>query len=177
MHVSLVSNCLVFLKSSVCVCVCVWVCGCVCVCAQSCPTLCDLMDCSPPGSSVHRIFQARILEWVAIFYSRGSSQPRENLCLPHLLGWQADSLPLCHLGSPKGLLLLYNYSHPLVSTEDWFQDPHRYQNLWILWCNTVGLPYSRLRILDTGNSWFRIHPTSWITESMILNVKQDLLNL
>ena len=39
--------------------------------AQSCPMLCDLMDCSPPGSSVHRIFWARILKWVAISYSRG----------------------------------------------------------------------------------------------------------
>ena len=38
--------------------------------AQLCPTLCDLMDCSPPSSSVHGIFQARILEWVYIFYSR-----------------------------------------------------------------------------------------------------------
>ena len=37
---------------------------------QSCPTLWDSMDCSPPGSSVHGIFQARILEWVAISYSR-----------------------------------------------------------------------------------------------------------
>ena len=37
---------------------------------QSCPTLCDPMDCSPPGSSVHRIFQARVLEWVAIAFSR-----------------------------------------------------------------------------------------------------------
>ena len=45
--------------------------------AQSCPTLCDPMDCSPPGSSVHEIFQARILEWVAISFSRGSSQPRD----------------------------------------------------------------------------------------------------
>ena len=44
--------------------------------AQSCPTLCDPMDCSPPGSSVHGVFQARILEWVAISFSRGSSQPR-----------------------------------------------------------------------------------------------------
>ena len=40
--------------------------------AQSCPTLCDPMDCSPPGSSVHRILQARILEWVAISFSRRS---------------------------------------------------------------------------------------------------------
>ena len=41
--------------------------------AQSCPTLCHPMDCSPPGSSVHGILQARILEWVAISFSRGSS--------------------------------------------------------------------------------------------------------
>ena len=46
--------------------------------AQLCPTLCDPMDCSPPGSSVHEIFQARILEWVAISFSRGSSQPRDQ---------------------------------------------------------------------------------------------------
>ena len=45
---------------------------------RSCLTLCDPMDCSPPGFSVHGIFQARILEWVAISYSRGSSQPRDR---------------------------------------------------------------------------------------------------
>ena len=39
--------------------------------AQSCPTLTDPMDCSPPGSSIHRIFQARVLEWGAIAFSRG----------------------------------------------------------------------------------------------------------
>ena len=44
--------------------------------AQSCPTLCDPMDCSLPGS-IHEIFQARILEWVAISFSRGSSRSRE----------------------------------------------------------------------------------------------------
>ena len=49
-----------------------------CEVAQSCPTLCDPMDCSPPGSSVHGILQARILEWVAISFSRGSSQPRDQ---------------------------------------------------------------------------------------------------
>jgi len=45
--------------------------------AQLCPTLCDPMDCSPPGSSFHGILQARILEWVAIPFSRGSSQPKD----------------------------------------------------------------------------------------------------
>ena len=46
--------------------------------AQSCPTLCDPMDCSLPGSSVHGIFQAVILEWIAISFSRGSSQLRDR---------------------------------------------------------------------------------------------------
>ena len=46
---------------------------------QSCPTLCDPMDCSLPGFSVHGILQARILEWIAIPSSRGSSQPRDRI--------------------------------------------------------------------------------------------------
>ena len=46
--------------------------------AQSCPTVCNPTDCSPPGSSVHGILQARILEWVAIPFSSGSSQPRNQ---------------------------------------------------------------------------------------------------
>ena len=46
-------------------------------CAQSCPTLCNPVYCSPPGSSVHGIFQARILEWAAISSSRGSSRPKD----------------------------------------------------------------------------------------------------
>ena len=46
--------------------------------AQLCPILCDPVDCSPPGSSVHGILQARILEWVAISFSRGSSRPRDQ---------------------------------------------------------------------------------------------------
>ena len=45
--------------------------------AQLCPTLCDPMDCSLPGSSVHGIFQEIVLEWIAISFSRGSSQPRD----------------------------------------------------------------------------------------------------
>ena len=44
--------------------------------SQSCPTLCDPMDCSLPGSSIHGIFQTTVLEWVALSFVRGSSQPR-----------------------------------------------------------------------------------------------------
>ena len=53
--------------------------------AQSCPTLCDPMDCTLPGSSVHGISQARLLEWVAISFSRGSSWPRNYWVSPVLL--------------------------------------------------------------------------------------------
>ena len=54
--------------------------------------LCNPMDCSPPGSSVHGVFQARVLEWVAISFSRESSQPRDGTQhLLHLLHWQVDS--------------------------------------------------------------------------------------
>ena len=49
----------------------------LCLVVQSCPTLCDPMNCSLPGSSVHGILQARILEWVAMPSFRGSSQSRD----------------------------------------------------------------------------------------------------
>ena len=69
-----------------------------CLCAQSGLTLCDAMDCSPPGSSVHRILQARTLELVAISSPRGSSWSRQgsNPCLLLLLHWHLDSLVLCY---------------------------------------------------------------------------------
>ena len=54
--------------------------------AQSCPTLCDPVDCSLPGSSVHGIFQARVLEWVAISFSRRSSQPRDRTQVSCVVG-------------------------------------------------------------------------------------------
>ena len=85
---------------------------CVCLHAQSCLNLCEPTDCSPPGSSVHGISQATILEWVAISSSRGSSQPsdwthtycvsfigRRSLCHwaigPQAYAWQ-ENLPCGH---------------------------------------------------------------------------------
>ena len=78
---------MLIITSNVCVCVCVCVYVCVLV-AQSCLTLSDPMDCSPPGSSVRGIFQARILEWVTLL-SRGSSPPGIEPRSPAL---QMDSL-------------------------------------------------------------------------------------
>ena len=60
--------------------------GMLCLVAQSCLTLCNPMDCSLPGSSVHGILQARILEWVAIPSSRGSSQLRDWTQVSCVLG-------------------------------------------------------------------------------------------
>ena len=54
--------------------------------AQSCLTLCDPMDCSLSGSSAHGIFQARVLEWIAISFSRGSSQPRNQTRVSRIAG-------------------------------------------------------------------------------------------
>ena len=64
---------------------------------QLCLTLCDPLDCSPPASSVHRIFQARILEWVVISYSKGSSQPSNQSCISSI--------------SCTGRWILYHWSH------------------------------------------------------------------
>ena len=54
--------------------------------AQLCPTLCDPMDCSLPGSSIHGILQARVLEWVAISFSRASSRPRDGTQVSRIAG-------------------------------------------------------------------------------------------
>ena len=70
---------------------------------QSCLTLCDPMDCSPPGSSVHGILQARILEWVAMPSSRGSSKPRDQTVSSVAPALQMGSLPLT---APAGSLPL-----------------------------------------------------------------------
>ena len=86
--------------------------------AQSCPTLCDPIDYSLPRSSIHGISQARILEWVAIPFSRGSSwlrdqtrvscsgsRFRDQTVSPCFLQWQPDSLPLAPPGTPPPLVI------------------------------------------------------------------------
>ena len=72
---------------------------------QSCLTLCDPMDHSPPGSSVHEIIQARILEWVATPFSRASSWPRDQTCASYVSYIVRQILkPLCHQRSPDFIL-------------------------------------------------------------------------
>ena len=85
----------------------------LCVCThgkllQSCPTLCDCMDCSPPGSSVYGILQARTQERVAMLSSRRSYWLKNQthiFCLLCLLNWQAGSLPLVPPGKSHSLFV------------------------------------------------------------------------
>ena len=71
------------------------------VCAQSCPPLCDPMDCSPPGSSVFGISKARILEQVAFPPPGDLPNPGIEPMSPRSPALQADALPLSHQGSPE----------------------------------------------------------------------------
>ena len=83
----------------------VCVCVCVCVCMLSSVQLCSPMDCSPLGSSINGIFQARILQWVAITTQGLFLTQRSHPHVLSLLHWQADALPLV----PPG-----NYSWPHI---------------------------------------------------------------
>ena len=82
--------------------------------SQSCLTLCNPMNCSPPGFSVHGILQARILEWIAIPFCRGFSRPGIEPRSPAL---QVDSFPAAPPGKPKntgvGSLSLFQWIFPM----------------------------------------------------------------
>ena len=79
-----------------------WIAQCIMLAAQSLLTLCDPMDSSWPGSSIHRILQARILEWAAISFSRRTSQPRNRTWVSCIAGrfFFFFFNHLCHQGSP-----------------------------------------------------------------------------
>ena len=107
---------------------------CNCLVAQSCSTLCNPMDYKPPGSSVHGILQARILEWVAISFSRGFIQTQgSNLSLPHcrqifFTVWsprEVPSLPFC-------CWIIFHY----MDIGPWFN----FKNIW-KWLLWAGLPW------------------------------------
>ena len=98
-----------------------------CVCVLSHVQLCDPMDCSLPGSCVHGILQARILEWVTISSSRGSSRPRDLLCLLRLLQilyhsatWEAWRVPF---SLPNWMRPDWSPSPPIPRYSPFFPDP------------------------------------------------------
>ena len=127
-----------------------------CMCAKSLRsylTLCNPMDCSPPGSSVHGIFQGRILEWVAMLSSRGSSRPRDQTFVSNVscIGrrfffFLFFFLPLVPTGKPKHLQDLHQVTHLLGDTgndNDSIKAPRPPHRAWF-WgggcCRETGAP-------------------------------------
>ena len=134
-----------------------------CVCAkllQSCPTLCDPMDCSPTGSSVHGILQARVLEWGAIALLQGIFPGIEPLCFrsPELAGrffttgatWEAMHL-----------------SEPITASCGFGSHPNRFWSKEIFFFNVALLFYIIkvfIKIFGDVNSFYSLlkcHPFNW----------------
>ena len=82
---------------------------------------CDPMDCSPPGSSVHGIFQARILEWAAIPYFRGSSQPRDQTRISCIAGEFFTSWTTRESNSYQTYIFQLNVSNLVSNLEIWLE--------------------------------------------------------
>ena len=109
---------------------------CVISCFKSCPSLCDPMDYSQPGSSVHGVLQARTLEWAAISSSRGSSPPRDRMhifcigrrILYHWATWEAHST--------RGVANIYDHN-----PEKWKSNPTVF---WVHWLREHACGWFRL---------------------------------
>ena len=91
---------------------------------KSCPTLCNPVNCSLPGFSIHGIFQAKVLKWVAISFSSGSSQPRDRTQVSHIVGrhftiWATREV------LPNHVLKVYRQNSVLLQTCNflmWFKE-------------------------------------------------------
>ena len=98
----------------------------------------DSMDYSPQSSSLHGILQARILERVAIAFSRGCRKPRDQTCVFCLLRWQTDSFPLVPSGKPSG-----------IHISPTFFIPREWARLFTTWRSCFGIP-SWLCLVTSG---------------------------
>ena len=125
---------------------------------QLCPTLCDPMDYSSPGSSVHGILQARILEWIVIPFSRGTSQPRS----PTL---QADDIPSEPPGLPMCVCVCVCVSH-LFKNFVYFGC----FGSWILL--KLSSSCSRQGLLSSCGAWASHCSVLWNTGSRVWGLKQ-----
>ena len=125
----------------------------------SCPILCDPMDYRSPGSSVHGIFQARTLKWVAISFSRGSSQLRDWTCVSCISCIDRWILyQLCHLGSPWMLYRATKESY--INQCSHISEKKKFLSQWRL----------RTRII----TFFQLEKfNKWLPQSIILLIDLD----
>ena len=113
---------------------------CVCVSPQSYLTFYDPVDCSSPGSSVPGILQARILEWVAISFSRGSSQFRDWTCISHIKGKYFTTSATWGFWIQPGYGQKKNVLEPVqIHTLRFGADTGKYKVMWCL--NTMNRRY------------------------------------
>ena len=120
------------------------------MCVQSCPTLCNPMDCIPPDSPVHEITQVGILEWVAISSSRVSTQSMDQICVSwigrQILHHWTTGKPVCLCMS-----IYVNHNHrKLTKLVKWITALSDSMKLWAMPC----------RVLKTDRSWWRVL-TKW----------------
>ena len=103
--------------------------------AQSCPTLCNPMDCSLPGSSIHGIFQVRVLEWVAMSFSRGSSKEYFNFIIQHEAVFSSSPTPVAEENafSPLSILLYFVIDYLTMDWWNYFWALYLVP-LMVLWC-------------------------------------------
>ena len=114
---------------------------CVCSVAQSCPTLCDPMDCSPPGFSVNGILQARILEWVVISYSRTSMWDECNVRWVQLCGSFQHSLAFRFFGVGMKTDLFQSCGHCWVFQICWHIECSTFKaSSFRIWNSSTGIP-------------------------------------
>ena len=166
------------------------VCDCVCVCvgahAQSLSRvqLCNPMDCSPPGSSVHGILQAIILQWIAISSFRGSSLPRDWSFIFYVscIGRQI----LCHWATWEGLSYkpgAYKLSHPGFWTwVHWIWSLHRNYHLLMPLRHLQGLckplltlTQSNQKVYRTGTKWMKVNKRQTDQRKKLPHCPQELI--
>ena len=126
-----------------------------CLVIPSCPALSNPVDCSPPGTSVHGILQARTLEWVAVPFSRGSTWPREWICIPCVMRSFLTSEPL---GKPNMCMLCLLVSQSCLT----LRNPMDYSlpgssvhgpDMCMWMCNCL--------------IWNKLNPSSWTVVVMV----------
>ena len=139
--------------------------------AQSCLTLCDPMDYSPPGSSVHGILQARILEWVAISFSRGSSQPRDQTGISCIV----DSFfTIWTTGEAFKITIMRKiwFPYEISTSREWKREHFLFEKSY--YWNWVGLCRA---FLGTHNSFFFfMSPTSCLASQAFPAVSKSKFN-
>ena len=132
---------------------------------HSCPTLCDPMDYSPPGSSVYGIFQARILEWVATLSSRGSSWPRDWTVISFVSCIGRPVLnQQCHLGSRSNS----TYPRLVMYTSD-------LNSSWNSWMTASWSPRWERLPDHASTQWGRLHTAVLGAPASNLRLQTDII--